>query len=83
MIFGYARVSTDGQSVAVQEQQATPRRLRNDPRHRRASLPSVDHIERFLGSPDYAPYRAARIAATESNLFAFENDPDAPQFKEA
>jgi hypothetical protein len=43
----------------------------------------MDHVERFLGSPDYAPYRAAGIAATERNLFAFETDPDAPQFKGA
>jgi uncharacterized protein (DUF1330 family) len=46
-------------------------------------FPSIDAIKGFLESPDYAPYRAARIAATESNFFAFENDPDAPQFATA
>jgi uncharacterized protein (DUF1330 family) len=44
-------------------------------------FPSMGDVKRFLESPDYAPYRAARIAATESNFFAFENDPDAPQFR--
>jgi uncharacterized protein (DUF1330 family) len=46
-------------------------------------FPSMGDVKRFLESPDYAPYRTARVAATESNFFAFENDPDAPQFKGA
>lgn len=46
-------------------------------------FPSMGDLKRFLESPDYAPYRAARIAGTDSNFFAFENDPDAPQFKGA
>jgi uncharacterized protein (DUF1330 family) len=46
-------------------------------------FPSMGDVKDFLGSADYAPYRAARIAATESNFFAFENDPDAPQFAAA
>ena len=40
----------------------------------------MDAIKRFLGAPEYAPYKTARIAATESNFFAFENDDHAPQF---
>lgn len=44
------------------------------------SFPSMDAIKSFLEDPEYAPYRKARIAATESNFFAFENDDDAPQF---
>ena len=43
-------------------------------------FPSMDAIKSFLESPEYRPYRDARIVATESNLFAFENDADAPQF---
>ena len=43
-------------------------------------FPSMDAIHSLLDAPEYAPYRKARIAATESSLFAFENDPDAPQF---
>ncbi len=43
------------------------------------SFPSMAAIKNFLADPNYAPYRNARIAATESNFFAFENDDDAPQ----
>ena len=43
-------------------------------------FPSTDAIDGFLKSPDYSPYRMARAAATESNIFSFENDPNAPQF---
>jgi uncharacterized protein (DUF1330 family) len=46
-------------------------------------FPSMGDVKRFLESREYAPYRAARIASTESNFFAFENEPDAPQFKGA
>jgi hypothetical protein len=44
---------------------------------------SMGNVKGFLESADYAPYRAARTAASESNFFAFENEPDAPQFKRA
>ena len=44
------------------------------------TFPSMDAVKRFLEAPEYAPYRKARIAATESNFFAFENDDHAPQF---
>ena len=43
-------------------------------------FPSMEAIKSFLASPEYGPYKDARIVATESNFFAFENDPDAPQF---
>ena len=43
-------------------------------------FPSTDAINSFLKSPDYSPYRQARAAATESNIFSFENDANAPQF---
>ena len=44
------------------------------------SFPSKDAIKDFLEDPEYAPYRKARVAATESNFYAFENDLEAPQF---
>lgn len=44
------------------------------------TFPSMDAVKAFLADPEYAPYRKARIAATESNFFAFENDDNAPQF---
>ena len=44
------------------------------------TFPSMDAIRRFLAAPEYAPYKKARIAATESTFFAFENDEHAPQF---
>ena len=44
-------------------------------------FPSMDAIKSFLESPEYRPYKDARIAATDTNFFAFENDPDAPHFK--
>ena len=44
------------------------------------SFPSMDAIKSFLEDPEYAPYRKARIAATESDFFSFENDDEAPQF---
>jgi hypothetical protein len=40
----------------------------------------MDAVRSFVEAPEYAPYKKARIAATESNLFAFENDDNAPQF---
>jgi uncharacterized protein (DUF1330 family) len=43
-------------------------------------FPSMDAIRGFLDSPEYGPYKDARIAATETNFFAFENDADAPHF---
>ena len=43
------------------------------------SFPSMAAIRSFLDDPNYAPYRRARIAATESSFFAFENDDNAPQ----
>jgi uncharacterized protein (DUF1330 family) len=46
-------------------------------------FPSMADLKGFLASPDYGPYQTARIAATESTFFAFENDPDAPQYKVA
>jgi uncharacterized protein (DUF1330 family) len=46
-------------------------------------FPAMSDVKAFLASPEYAPYRAARIAATESHFFAFENDPAAPQFEAA
>jgi uncharacterized protein (DUF1330 family) len=42
-------------------------------------FPSMDAIKGFVESPDYAPYKQARMAATETNFFAFEHDPQAPQ----
>jgi uncharacterized protein (DUF1330 family) len=42
-------------------------------------FPSMAAIKSFLSDPNYAPYRNARIQATESNFFAFENDDHAPQ----
>ena len=44
------------------------------------SFPSMPAIKAFLADPSYAPYRNARIAATESTFFAFENDDGASQF---
>ncbi len=43
------------------------------------TFPSMEAIKGFLNSPEYAPYKSARMAATESIFFAFENDGDAPQ----
>jgi uncharacterized protein (DUF1330 family) len=43
-------------------------------------FPSMDDIKRFLRSPEYGPYRDARIAGTDTTFLAFENDPGAPQF---
>ncbi len=44
------------------------------------TFPSMDALKGFLNAPEYAPYKEARIAATERNFLAFENDDDAPQF---
>ena len=44
------------------------------------TFPSMDAVKSFLEAPEYAPYKTARIAATQSNFFAFENDENAPQF---
>ena len=43
-------------------------------------FPSMDAIKHFLVAPEYAPYKKARVASTESNFFAFENHDCAPQF---
>ena len=43
-------------------------------------FPSMEDVKAFLASPDYEPYRAARIAGADSTFFAFENDPNAAQF---
>jgi len=44
------------------------------------TFPSMDAIKSFVDGPEYAPYKKASMAATESNFFAFENDDNAPQF---
>lgn len=44
------------------------------------AFPSMEAIKNFIDGPEYAPYKKARMAATESNFFAFENDENAPQF---
>jgi uncharacterized protein (DUF1330 family) len=44
------------------------------------TFPSMEALKSFLEAPEYAPYRKARIAATKSDVFAFENDDNAPQF---
>lgn len=36
------------------------------------SFPSIEAIGQFIDSPEYAPFRAARIAATDSDIVAFE-----------
>jgi uncharacterized protein (DUF1330 family) len=36
------------------------------------TFPSLDSIREFMNSPDYAPFRDARIAQTESDILAFE-----------
>jgi uncharacterized protein (DUF1330 family) len=36
------------------------------------TFPSLDAITQFMNSPDYAPFRDARIAGTESDILAFE-----------
>lgn len=43
-------------------------------------FPSIEAIKSFLESTEYAPFRKARIAETDSTFFAFQNDDDAPQF---
>ena len=43
-------------------------------------FPSMDAVRSFLESAEYAPYKKARQAATESSFFVFENDDDASQF---
>ncbi len=42
-------------------------------------FPSMDAIKGFVEAAEYAPYKHARMAATETDFFAFEHDPDAPQ----
>lgn len=44
------------------------------------TFPSMGAIKSFLEAPEYVSYKKARIAGTESNFFAFEDDEDAPQF---
>ena len=44
------------------------------------TFPSIEAVKSFLEDPEYAPYKKARIAGTESIFFAFENDENAPQF---
>lgn len=46
------------------------------------TFPSMQAIKAFLDSPEYAPYKAARMAETDSTFYAFENDDDAPQLVE-
>jgi uncharacterized protein (DUF1330 family) len=36
------------------------------------TFPSLDAIEQFMNCADYAPFRDARIAGTESDILAFE-----------
>ncbi|MEY2925842.1 MAG: hypothetical protein RL367_319 [Pseudomonadota bacterium] len=36
------------------------------------TFPSLDSISDFINSPDYAPFRDARIAGAESDILAFE-----------
>ena len=43
------------------------------------TFPSMDAIKNFLNAPEYKRFREARMAATESTFFAFENDDNAPQ----
>jgi len=43
------------------------------------TFPSVSAVKDFLDSPEYAPYKQARIAQTDSVFYAFENDDNAPQ----
>jgi uncharacterized protein (DUF1330 family) len=35
------------------------------------TFPSMAAIDAFLADPDYAPYKAARLAATSGEMFAF------------
>ena len=44
-------------------------------------FPTTDAAKAFLASPEYAPYRKARRAASESDFFIFENDEAAPQWR--
>lgn len=44
-------------------------------------FPTMAKLKAFLVSGEYAPHRDARIATTDSHIFAFANDADAPQFK--
>jgi uncharacterized protein (DUF1330 family) len=43
------------------------------------TFPSVNAIKGFLDAPEYAPYKQARVAGTDSVFYAFENDDNAPQ----
>ena len=46
----------------------------NGPNPDRAALmmfPSMDAVEAFVADADYAPYRAARLAASVGDAFAF------------
>lgn len=36
------------------------------------TFPSLDAIRDFMASPDYAPFRNARIAATRTEILAFD-----------
>lgn len=45
------------------------------------TFPSMDAVKRFLKAPEYTPFRKARVAATESSFYAFENDDHTPQFQ--
>lgn len=42
--------------------------------------PSMDDLKAFLEDPVYAPFKQARIDGTISELWAFENNDQAPQF---
>jgi uncharacterized protein (DUF1330 family) len=35
------------------------------------TFPSMEAVEAFVTDPDYAPYRAARLAASSGDAFAF------------
>lgn len=35
------------------------------------AFPTMEAIEAFVADPDYAPYRAARIAASSGDAYAF------------
>lgn len=35
------------------------------------TFPSMEAVEAFVADPDYAPYRASRLAASSGDAFAF------------
>ncbi|GKQ40655.1 DUF1330 domain-containing protein [Streptomyces sp. A012304] len=44
------------------------------------SFPTREALDSFMADPEYAPHRKARVEGTDSNLWAFENNDDAPHF---